>query len=107
VEFETKLLEPLAHRIPEAPRIGFVLEVSNQIIGVAHDDHPAFGLLPSPLRSPEIEDVVQVDIGKQWGCHCALRRPRLTHAPNPFVQDARLEPLAHKTDDAFITDSVF
>ena len=30
VKFETKLLEPLAHRIPEAPRIGFVLEASNR-----------------------------------------------------------------------------
>ena len=66
VKFETKLLEPLAHRIPEAPRISFVLEASDQIIGVAHDDHLALGLLPPPLLSPEIEDIVQVDVGKQW-----------------------------------------
>jgi len=34
--------------------------------------------------------------------HCALRRPLLTDAPVPIFQDARLEPLAYKTQNALI-----
>jgi len=65
VQFESKLLEPRSHRVPEAPRIGFVLEANNDVIGISHDYHVAAGLSPSPLLGPEVEDVVQVDVGKQ------------------------------------------
>ncbi len=43
MQLEPKLLEPRTHRIPEAPRIGFVLEAHDQIIGISHDDHVATG----------------------------------------------------------------
>jgi hypothetical protein len=33
-----------------------------------------------------------------------LRRPFLTDAPLPIFQNARLEPLAHKADDALVAD---
>jgi hypothetical protein len=33
--------------------------------GITHDDHVTRGLAPSPAFSPEIEDVVQVDVGEQ------------------------------------------
>ena len=65
VQLEPELLKPRSHRIPEAPRIGLVLKAHHQIIGVAHDDHVAGGLAPPPLLGPEVEDVVQVDVGKQ------------------------------------------
>src|SRR5215831_17539677 len=38
---------------------------SHQIIGVAHDDHVASGLLPSPAFGPQIEYVVQVDVAEE------------------------------------------
>jgi hypothetical protein len=47
---------------------------------------------------------VKVDVGKQWRGHCALRSPRLTDAPCPIVQNARLEPLAHKAYDALVAN---
>jgi len=40
-----------------------VLEADSQIIGVSHDDHVAGGFAPSPALGPDIEAVVQVDIG--------------------------------------------
>ena len=43
-----------------------MLEAGHQIIGVAHDDHVATGLLPSPAFGPQIENVVQVDVAKEW-----------------------------------------
>ena len=38
--------------------IGLVLEADNEVVGVAHDDHIARSLAPSPALSPEIENVV-------------------------------------------------
>jgi len=58
VKFESELLEPQSHRIPEAPRIGLMLEAGHDIVGIAHEDHVAGGFAPPPLLGPEIEDVV-------------------------------------------------
>jgi hypothetical protein len=65
MKLESKRLEPLTHRVPEPPRVAFVLKADDHIIGIAHDDDLAIGVLPSPLLGPEIEDVVQVDVGEQ------------------------------------------
>jgi hypothetical protein len=35
VKLERKLLEPRSHRVPEAPRVGFVLEAGNNVVGIA------------------------------------------------------------------------
>jgi hypothetical protein len=42
-----------------------VLETDDEIIGVPHDDQVARGLAPSPALGKEVEDVEQVDVGKQ------------------------------------------
>ena len=65
MERERELLEPRAHCIEEPVCIGLVLEAGYHVIGVAHDDHVAGGLVPSPAFGPEIEHVVQVDVGEQ------------------------------------------
>ena len=65
VQLEPELLKPRSHRIPEAPRIGLVLEAGHDIVRVADEDHVAGRLSPPPLLGPEVEDVVQVDVGKQ------------------------------------------
>jgi hypothetical protein len=104
MQFQSELLEPLAQCFPESPRIGFVFKADNQIIGIAHEDHFAFGLSSPPLLVPQVEYVVQVDIGKQWRNHCTLRCPLLTDAPVPIFQNAHLEPLAHKKNDALIAN---
>ena len=65
VQFESKALEPQSHRIPEAPRVGFMLKAHNGIVGVSHDNDVACGFSRSPLLGPEVEDVVQVDISEQ------------------------------------------
>ena len=55
----------LAHRVEEPPGVGLVLEADDDVVGIAHDDHVAGGLAPSPALGPQVEDVVQVDVGKQ------------------------------------------
>jgi len=42
-----------------------MLEADDEIVGIADDDHAAAGFPPSPALGPEVEHVVQVDIGEQ------------------------------------------
>src|SRR5229473_913153 len=65
IERQRELLEPLAHIVPEAPGVRLVLEAYDYVISITHEDHVARGLLPSPAFGPEVEHVMQVDIGEQ------------------------------------------
>ena len=62
---QRKLPQPLAHLVQEALGVGMVLEADDEVVGIAHDDHIARGLVPSPALGPEVEGVVQVDVGKK------------------------------------------
>src|SRR5215468_3111461 len=58
--------QPLAHLIEEALSVTLVLEADDKIVGIPHDDHVARDFPPSPVAvDPEVEHVVQVDVGKQ------------------------------------------
>src|SRR6266566_3036065 len=65
IKRQRELLQPLAHRIPELPGVHLVLKTNDDVVGIAHDDHVAGSLAPSPAFGPEIEGVVQVDVGEQ------------------------------------------
>jgi hypothetical protein len=41
------------------------LETHDYIVGIPHHDHIAGGFAPSPALSPEVEDVVKIDVRKQ------------------------------------------
>ncbi len=65
MERQSERLKPRTHRIEETTGVPLVLETGNQIVGVPHDDHVAGGLAPSPACGPQIEAVMQVDIGQE------------------------------------------
>ena len=79
----------------------------DEVVGIAHDDHVARGLAPSPALGPQIEDVVQVDVGKQRRDHRSLRRPPVTDRHVPVFQDARLQPFPDQADHAPVADPMF
>src|ERR1700716_220883 len=62
---QRKLPQPLAHLLQKEPAIAMVLEPDDEVVGVAHNDHVAGGHAPSPACGPEVERVVQVDVGEQ------------------------------------------
>lgn len=68
-----ELLQPLSHRVPEAPRVNFVLETNYNIIRVPQNDEVAFSFLPPPPMGLEIKHVVQLHVREQWRRHRALR----------------------------------
>ena len=60
-----------------------VLEARDVVVGEAHDDHVAVRVPPSPLVGPQVEHVVQVDVGEQRRNRCPLRRPLLASPTTP------------------------
>src|ERR1700730_16751863 len=60
---QRKLLQPLTHRVPEALGVTFMLETDDEVVSISHNDHVARGLPLSPALGPEIEHVMQVDVG--------------------------------------------
>lgn len=59
---------PITGRPPHVPKesgIGFMLEADRDVVRVADDDHVARGPPPSPAVGPEVEDIVQVDVGQE------------------------------------------
>src|SRR5437868_15386529 len=64
VERQRELLKPHTHCIEEATGVALMLEAGHQITGIAHYNHVAGSLVPSPALGPQIEDIVQVDVGK-------------------------------------------
>src|SRR5262245_50534326 len=63
VEREVKL----AHAPPKGLRhrtgIAGILEAHHKVVGVTHDDHSTPRVPPPPLMDPQVQDVVQKDVG--------------------------------------------
>ena len=60
----------------------------------------------TPLMDPEIEDVVQEDVGQERADARSLRRSPVRLVPLIALQDAGLEPLPDKPQDARVGDPV-
>src|SRR5271166_1168235 len=56
MERQRKLPQPPAHRIQEAPGVSLVFEAHDDIIGIAHNDYVARGLMPSPALGPQVDE---------------------------------------------------
>jgi len=84
-----------------------MLEAYDEGIGVTHDDDLTSGIALSPLVCPEIEDVMEVDIGQQWRGNRPLGRACLRGHKLSFFHHACLQPLADKAVYTTITDAVF
>jgi len=83
-----------------------VLEPEDDVVGVAHDDHVALGLQAPPSLSPEIEDIVQVDVGQQRRDYRTLTSSYVTCVDDPIVQDACLQPFSDEANDTSVADPV-
>jgi hypothetical protein len=42
-----------------------VFETGDNVVGIPHYGHVAGGLMPSPALGPEVEGIVQIDIGQE------------------------------------------
>ena len=106
VELERERRQPLAHRLKEAAGVGLMLETDDDVVGIAHEDHVAFGFTPSVALGPEVEPVVQVDVGEQRRDRRALPRPLLCGSNLSRFENPRLQPFSDQADDALVADAV-
>ena len=100
--------QPLAHGVLETPGIGLELETHHDVVRMTHDHRVAGGLAPSPALGPQVESVVQTDVGQEWRHRRPLPRSPVAHAHDPVFQPPpRSEPLPDQAEHARIADPVF
>src|SRR2546426_731468 len=97
---QPELREPLAQLGEELRGLLPMFESPDEVIRKAHDHHIAARLLLPPPLGPEIEYVVQVEVGQQRADAPALDRPHLTPYPLALLQHAGVQPLLDEPHDA-------
>jgi len=65
VQFQAELQESLLQLRQEPFRVKPMLEANNEVVAVTHDDDVAMRPLLPPLLYPQIEDIMEVDVGQQ------------------------------------------
>src|ERR1700758_588147 len=106
MERQRKRLKPRAHHVEKPTRVALSLEPDHDVIRIARDDHNAGGLAPSPTFGPEVEDLVQIDVGEQRRNHRSLPRPPITGSHDSVFEHPRLEPFLDQANDAPVADPV-
>jgi hypothetical protein len=92
---QPELLHARAHLRQESLRIVQSLEADYAVVGVSNNDHVPTGVAVSPLLRPQVEDIMQVHVGQQWGYNRPLRRPRFGLRYHALFHDSGLQPLAN------------
>ena len=65
MQLQTELREPVAQIGEEPLGVLTMLEARHVVVGEPREDHVPARVAPSPLVGPEVEHVVQVDVGEQ------------------------------------------
>jgi hypothetical protein len=79
-----------------------MLEPNDKIIRKTHHDDITASLLLSPSLDPQVEHIVQVDIGQQRANASALNRTDLTLYSLAILQHTGVEPFLDQPHDALI-----
>lgn len=74
IQRDTELRHPLTQCVEKAWSLVLCFEAHDAVVRVADDDNIPFRRFASPLVGPEVEDVVQINIGEERRDHRALRR---------------------------------
>jgi len=83
-----------------------MLEPNDEVISKTHDDHVTLRLRFSPLLSPKVEYVVQVDVGQKRRNTAALDSSYFTAHSLPVLKHASGQPFLNQPHNALVPDSV-
>src|SRR3954451_24743934 len=82
VDRQAELRQPLCQRCEELSPIRSVLTADHQVIRIpTHDDLPGCSMSP-PLVYPEVDDIMEEDVRKNWADPRSLRHPHLPRFPS-------------------------
>ena len=66
VQFQPELPHAVLPFGKEPLRVGTMFESQHRIIRKADHDHVTRGVMPAPVPDPQIENIMQEDVGQQW-----------------------------------------
>jgi hypothetical protein len=65
VQFQSELSQPFFQAFAKTVCVGSPLEAEDDIVRIADDDHLTSRILLAPDIHPEIEHIVEIDVGKE------------------------------------------
>src|SRR5665213_536119 len=102
MQFRTEVREPLA-QLPEEPLcLDSMLEPNDNIISKTYHDDITASLLLSPSLDPQVEHIVQVDVGQQRTHTATLNRTDLTLYSLAILKHTGTEPFLEQPHDALV-----
>src|SRR5215472_16238501 len=86
MQFQAELRQPLS-KLPEET-FGFcpALEAHHQIVGVADDNYFAHRHFLAPGFYPQVENVMQVDVGEQRRSHAPYTKGNFRRLKSPILR---------------------
>src|SRR5271167_1746827 len=102
MQFQVELSHSFAKLCPEPFGIRFPLKANYDVVGKPHDDHVTASLFPTPRLGPQVEHVVQVNVGQQRRCTAALGRSLFYPCPFPLLQHAGMKLFLDQPYDASV-----
>jgi hypothetical protein len=76
------------------------------IVRISTDDDLTGCSMSAPVVYPQIDDVVEEDVGEDRADPRSLRRPDLHRFPSAALEDAGLEPPLDQAEDSRVSDPV-
>src|SRR5512145_1420557 len=100
MQLQTKPCQPFLKLAPKPLPILSVLETNDEVISKPHHHHVPSRLLFPPLANPQVQHIVQVDVGQQRTDTSALYRSLLALYEFAILQHSGLEPLLNQPHHA-------
>ena len=97
---ETELRESFTEVREESLGLFAMLEPNDEVVAETHDDHVTASVLLPPSLSPQVEHVVQVDVGQYRRNAAALDRTDLAAHSLPILQHASVQPFLDESHDS-------
>src|SRR5271167_2028709 len=106
IQFQIELSHSLAKFPPELIGIRLAVKSNHDVVRKAHHDDIAVRPLLTPRLDPQVEHIMEINVGQQRRGTTALRRPFLHPYPFPLLQHAGVEPFLNQSHDAPICHPV-
>src|SRR5882672_1033126 len=84
----------------------FFLESNDDVVSKPHDDYITVGLLSTPRLNPQVEYIVEIDVGQQRRCTAALGRSFFHTYPLSILQHASIQPFLDEPHNASVRNSM-
>jgi len=104
VQFQVESMKPLPKLNPKSLSLVLMLKADDEVIAVADDDDIPARVTTPPLLSPEVKDVVEVDVREQRAHAPSLGSPFLLTSPLPILEYTGVQPLPDVTHHAPVPD---